>query len=50
MQRENRIFNKGEGIIKGTSIMMDPGTTQEKVIITSRPKGTGEEIDVAKTR
>ena len=29
---------------------MDSGTTQQKVIITSRPEGTRREIDVVATR
>lgn len=44
------MLNKGEGRIKGASIMMDTRTTQQKVIITSNPKGTREEIDAAETR
>lgn len=50
IQRGNRMFNKGEGRIKGASIMMDTRTTQQKVVITSNPKGTREEIDAAETR
>lgn len=40
------MFNKSMDRIKGASIVIDPGTTQQKVIINTRPEGIRGEMEL----